>query len=81
MHAEGSDISPDDASIRQEGYERHSRGESIDDVAVKVRVIVHTEYSNKITNLNLDSEDHKIPCKWYSQLNPIARLNIVCIPY
>ena len=36
-------LSPDDASIRQEGYERHSRGESIDDVAVKVRVIVHTK--------------------------------------
>jgi len=42
-------LSPDDASIRQEGYERHSRGESIDDVAVKVRVNVHTKYSNKIT--------------------------------
>jgi len=29
-------LSPVDASIRQDGYERHSRGESIDDMTVKV---------------------------------------------
>jgi len=41
-------LSPDDASKRQEGYERHSRGESIDDVALKVRVIVQL---NKVAKL------------------------------
>ena len=32
-------LSADDASARQEGYERHSRGESIDDISVKVSII------------------------------------------
>lgn len=52
-------LRPEDASIKQEGYERHSKGENIEELAVKVglllvsSVIIQTFRLSNMTTIKL----------------------------